>query len=305
MGIKFFCKAAAFVLACSIATSVGFTDKIKELFTDETEIENEDITPRRGNNSPTKKKKESTVTMANTEYAMSSAVSWYCKHMNDGTRPPLPSEMSYITDHNGYYLGEDEKVIYLTFDAGYENGNVERILDTLKDENVPGAFFILDNLVKTNHDLVERMINEGHTVCNHTAKHKDMTKMATKADFSAELEAMEKVYRDGMGVEIAKYYRPPEGRFNEENLAWAVEMGYSTVFWSFAYADWDNNKQMEPNKAIEKIISNTHNGEVILLHPTSKTNADILPELIEKWREMGYSFGTLDELTKKQGNANE
>lgn len=113
---------------------------------------------------------------------------------------------------------------------------------------------------------------------------------------------MEDIYRDKIGGEIARYYRPPEGKFNEQNLAWADELGYKTIFWSFAYADWDNANQMSREKAIEKIITNTHNGEVILLHPTSKTNAEILPELIAKWREMGFTFGTLDELTGQNGD---
>lgn len=132
-----------------------------------------------------------------------------------------------------------------------------------------------------------------------------MTKMTSKEDFAAELRAMEDVYRDKIGGEIARYYRPPEGKFNEQNLAWADELGYKTIFWSFAYADWDNANQMSREKAIEKIITNTHNGEVILLHPTSKTNAEILPELIAKWREMGFTFGTLDELTGQKGGNNE
>ena len=132
-----------------------------------------------------------------------------------------------------------------------------------------------------------------------------MTKMTSKEDFAAELRAMEDVYRDKIGGEIARYYRPPEGKFNEQNLAWADELGYKTIFWSFAYADWDNANQMSREKAIEKIITNTHNGEVILLHPTSKTNAEILPELIAKWREMGFTFGTLDELTGQKGEHDE
>ena len=129
--------------------------------------------------------------------------------------------------------------------------------------------------------------------------------MTSKEDFAAELRAMEDVYRDKIGSEIARYYRPPEGKFNEQNLAWADELGYKTIFWSFAYADWDNANQMSREKAVEKIITNTHNGEVILLHPTSKTNAEILPELIAKWREMGFTFGTLDELTGQKGGNNE
>lgn len=294
-------KTIALVLACALIATGSLGEKIKGIFlqSEESEPECEDVTPKRGKNSPTNKNEDTAATFCEICDVMSDGVGWYCKHMNDGTRPPLPTEMSYITEHNGYYLGKDEPVIYLTFDAGYENGNVEKILDTLHEENVPGAFFILDNLVKTNTDLVRRMIDEGHTVCNHTAKHKDMTKMSSIDDFSAELKAMEDIYRETMGVEISKYYRPPEGRFNEENLSWASELGYKTIFWSFAYADWDNDKQMSCEAAKEKIISNTHNGAVILLHPTSKTNAEILPELIKTWRKMGYTFGTLDNLCEK------
>ncbi len=256
----------------------------------------EDITPPRGDHSPCPKKKDNTVnTTMNT-----GVYSWYCKHMNNHERPPLPAEMSFISDYDGYYLGADEKKIYLTFDAGYENGNIARILDVLKKENVPAAFFILENLVTRNNDLVLRMANEGHTVCNHTASHKDMTKLSSKDEFAAELEKMASLYSERIGGELSMFYRPPEGKFNEENLNWAKSLGYKTIFWSFAYADWDNNKQMDPERAKEKILAGTHNGEVILLHPTSKTNADILSDLIKSWKEMGYSFGTLDELTGEQ-----
>lgn len=306
--MKLIRKAAALVLLAGIITSTGFADKLKEIFSpeqEETEPECEDITPKRGKYAPRETESEAQSTFSDAVTVMNESSGWYCQHMKDGTRPPIPSEMSYITEHGGYYIGEDEKVIYLTFDAGYENGNVEKILNTLKQENVPGAFFILDNLAKTNTDLVKRMVDEGHTVCNHTAKHKDMTKMTSKEDFAAELRAMEDVYRDKIGGEIARYYRPPEGKFNEQNLAWADELGYKTIFWSFAYADWDNANQMSREKAVEKIITNTHNGEVILLHPTSKTNAEILPELIVKWREMGFTFGTLDELTGQKGEHDE
>ncbi|MBQ7929427.1 MAG: polysaccharide deacetylase family protein, partial [Clostridia bacterium] len=168
----------------------------------------------------------------------------------------------------------------------------------LKEENVPAAFFVLENLVTRNTDLVKRMAEEGHLVCNHTARHGDMS-AASKEEFTRELETMERVYRDTTGSEIARYYRPPEGKFSRDNLMWAEEMGYRTVFWSCAYADWDNGRQMEPDAAKEKLLSGTHNGEVLLLHPTSSTNAAILADLIREWRDMGYRFGTLDELCGK------
>ncbi len=244
---------------------------------------------------PSEKREASCVTTGNT-----ASYSWYCIHQKNGQIPPIPTEMSFIEDHGGYYVDrkakEDDKVIYLTFDAGYENGNVEKILDILKEENVPGAFFILDNLVTTNTELVKRMVEEGHLVCNHTAKHRDMSKVTSKEEFAAELQKMESVFKEYTGYDMAKLYRPPEGKFSETNMIHAEELGYKTIFWSFAYADWDNNKQMSADKAADKVLSGTHNGEVLLLHPTSATNAAILSRLIKTWKSMGYRFGTLNEL---------
>ncbi len=261
--------------------------------------------PKRGDRSPlpeSRKEKENTSqTSASVETAASAAQNWYCPHKKDGIRPDVPPEMQFLEQHGGYYLGRDEKVIYLTFDAGYENGNVEKILDVLKAEQVPAAFFILENLAVRNTDLVKRMTAEGHTVCNHTAKHRDMTALS-KEEFAAELASMEKTYRETVGAELAKYYRPPEGRFSEQNLIWAEELGYKTILWSYAYADWDNRNQMSAEKAKEKVLAGTHNGEVLLLHPTSATNAAILGDLIREWKKMGFRFGTLDELTRT-GNA--
>ena len=273
--------AAALALLLFLANPVyadGIFGKRKER-----EELSEKITPDRGDASPT---------------AADGSYSWYFKRTDDGSRPPVPPEMAFVTEHGGVFLGDDEPVIYLTFDAGYENGNVEKILDVLKEENVPAAFFVLENLVTRNTDLVKRMAEEGHLVCNHTARHGDMS-AASKEEFIRELETMERVCREMTGSEIARYYRPPEGKFSRDNLMWAEEMGYRTVFWSCAYADWDNGRQMEPDAAKEKLLSGTHNGEVLLLHPTSSTNAAILADLIRAWRDMGYRFGTLDELCGK------
>ena len=246
------------------------------------------------------------VAFAAPSFAAASGYSWYCPHRSDGIQPDCPGEMAFISDHSGYYIDkahekmdDGDKVIYLTFDAGYENGNIEKILDVMKAENVTGAFFVLENLVKQNGELVRRMADEGHLVCNHTAKHKDMTKMTDEAQFDAELKRLEDVCLEYTGVTVAKYYRPPEGKLSEKSLEYAENLGYSTILWSYAYADWDNNKQMAPEKAIEKVMKGTHNGEVILLHPTSATNAAIIGELITRWKDMGFRFGSLDELTGK------
>jgi peptidoglycan-N-acetylmuramic acid deacetylase len=231
---------------------------------------------------------------------ISTAQDWSVHRMKNHEQPPLDSSMSYIEKYNAYYLdkkaSENDKVLYLTFDAGYENGNIERILDVLKNHNAKGAFFILENLITRNTDLVKRMADEGHTVCNHTAKHKDMTKVNNIEDFKTELSNLECIYKEYTGNEMAKYYRPPEGKFNEQNLDFANKLGYKTIFWSFAYADWDNNKQPSEEYAIQKIKDNTHNGMIVLLHPTSKTNADILDRILTYWEEEGFRFGTLDEL---------
>ncbi len=281
-------------------TAPVYAFDIKELFvsskdqTGEDMPENDDITPKRGKQSPLHRKNGH---CAEKETEPCVSQNWYFKRTENNTQPPVPSEMSYIADYNGYYIGKDEKVIYLTFDAGYENGNIGKILDILKEENVPAAFFILENLVKRNTDLVKRIADEGHTVCNHTASHRDMTKITSKEEFAAELNKMAELYKNAIGCDMAMYYRPPEGKISEENMKWADELGYKTIFWSFAYADWDNDKQPDPQKAKEKLLSGTHNGEVLLLHPTSSTNAAIFGDLIKEWKAMGYRFGTLDELT--------
>ena len=261
------------------------------------EIECEDIRPKRGDHAP---RRHEHPERREEDAAQTAVVGWYCKHEKDGKRPALPREFAGLEENGGIYLGPDEPVIYLTFDAGYENGNVEKILDVLKEEEVPGAFFILENLVERNPELVERMAAEGHLVCNHTAHHKNMTTLS-QAAFERELREMEDCYRELTGAELAKFYRPPEGKVTADNLRWAKGMGYATVLWSFAYADWDNAHQMKPADAVEKVIAGTHNGEVLLLHPTSATNAEILPELIHRWKNMGYRFGTLDELTARGG----
>ena len=227
----------------------------------------------------------------------SSGYSWYCKRAANHAQPALPSEFSFINEKDGYWIGDaDEKVVYLTFDAGYENGNIEKILNILNEKKVPAAFFVLINLLKKNPALIKRMEEEGHLVCNHTAHHKDMSKIVDKMQFYSELHALEVAYKELTGKDIRKFYRPPEGRFNERNLEIASEYGYKTVFWSFAYADWDNAKQPSAAAAKKKILDNVHNGAVFLLHPTSSTNAEILGDVIDSLISEGYRFGTLEEL---------
>ena len=246
----------------------------------------------------------STISMPSPVYAESStqSLNWYVKRNAEHTLPKLEPQFSFISEYDAYYgdtraAESGDKVIYLTFDAGYENGNIERILNTLKKHNAPAAFFVLENLVIRNTDLVKRMADEGHLICNHTKNHPDMTKLTDKSKFELQLSALSDIIREKCGVECAKFYRPPEGKFSEQNLRFAKELGYKTVFWSFAYADWDNNRQPSREDAIKKILENAHPGEIMLLHPTSKTNADILDEFLKYCKNEGYRFGSLDELS--------
>ena len=226
---------------------------------------------------------------------------WYVRR-NGNMRPTFPKEAENIKAYNCYYIDEkytddcEEKRLYLTFDAGYENGNVEKVLDVLYEEDVPAAFFILDYIILKNTDLVTRMAEEGHLVCNHTKKHKNLSG-ETKENIKADLEALEAIYFEKTGKQMTKYFRFPEGKYSVNALKSVSELGYKTVFWSFAYDDWDDRRQPDLEAAKRKILDNTHNGAVILLHPTSATNAAILKDVISEWKSMGYTFGTLDELT--------
>lgn len=214
-----------------------------------------------------------------------------------GERPELPSEFSFIRDHECYYLGDDGKTVYLTFDAGYNNGNIERVLDALSAHSATGAFFIVSNLIKTQPELVERMAADGHLVCNHTMRHKDMRQL-NEDEFKDELLSMEKLYSETTGHELAKFYRPPRGEFNENNLTWAESIGYKTVLWSLAYADWDNDNQPDVEKSLALLKSRVHPGAIILLHPTSASNAELLDAFLTYLESEGYSFGSLNDLSK-------
>lgn len=222
-------------------------------------------------------------------------IEWYFNPTCDNTRPSGAVEAHFLADYDAHYIGKDEKSVYLTFDLGYENENVFKILDTLKEENVPATFFLLRHTV-VNGESLERILEEGHCVGNHTSHHKDMTKIEDLDTFRAELEGLEKDFTEVTGKTLTKLYRPPSGAFSEQNLKWAKELGYKTVLWSLAYADWDNNAQMSPQAALTKLKSRMHNGAVILLHPTSSTNAEILGDFIKELKKDGYTFKTADEL---------
>ena len=223
--------------------------------------------------------------------------SWGLSFHGENTPPQGPAGAAQLARYGAAYLGDPtQKVIYLTFDAGYENGCTEKILDTLKKHGVTAAFFLVGNYIEKNGDLVRRMVEEGHIVGNHTMHHPDMSKLSDFDSFSKELTDLEALFKETTGKDLPKYYRPPQGIYSEENLKMAQELGYRTVFWSLAYADWNNDAQPTKEEAFGKLLPRIHNGAVVLLHSTSRTNAQILDELLTKWEEMGYSFGTLEEL---------
>ena len=223
--------------------------------------------------------------------------SWGLSFGPEGAPPVGNAGRDQLEEYDAAYLGDpSRKVLYLTFDAGYENGCTEKILDVLKQQQVPAAFFLVGNYIEKNADLVRRMAAEGHTVGNHTMHHYDMSRLTEQEAFAKELTDLEDLYRETTGQELPKFYRPPQGLYSAENLKMAKDLGYKTVFWSLAYVDWNNDDQPAKEEAFEKLLPRTHPGAVVLLHSTSSTNAEILEQLLETWKAEGYTFGTLEEL---------
>ena len=186
-------------------------------------------------------------------------------------------------------------MLYLTFDAGFENGNTPTILDALKKHHAPATFFVVGNYLNTSPELVKRMVDEGHIVGNHTYHHPDMSQISTKDAFEKEIMDVETKYKEITGKEMTKFYRPPQGKYSKSNLQMAKDMGYHTFFWSLAYVDWDQNNQPSREEAFDKLLRRVHPGAIVLLHSTSSTNGQILDELLTKWEEMGYTFRSLDD----------
>lgn len=215
----------------------------------------------------------------------------------DGTKPTGNVTPDELKTYDAYYVGSgDDKVIYLTYDCGYENGNTAPILDALKKHNAPATFFVVGHFLETAPDLVKRMVEEGHTVGNHTYHHPDMSSISNLASFQKEVDDTTALYQEITGQEMTKYYRPPQGKYSTENLKMAKELGYHTFFWSLAYVDWNVDSQPTKEQAFDKLLPRIHPGAIVLLHSTSKTNGEIMDELLTKWEEMGYRFAPLSEL---------
>ena len=232
-------------------------------------------------------------------YSASADGNWGLSFPSPGQAPVGNTTNDYLKQFNACYMGDPgEKVIYLTFDAGYENGNTAKILDALKKHGVHAAFFVVGNYLETSPELTKRMVAEGHIVGNHTYHHPDMSKISTKEAFEKELNDVKTLFQSITGSEMAHYYRPPQGKYSTSNLEMAKELGYKTFFWSLAYVDWIQDEQPTKEQAFSKLLSRIHPGAVVLLHSTSSTNAAILDELLTKWEEMGYQILPLQDLVK-------
>ena len=222
---------------------------------------------------------------------------WGLSFPTEGEAPIGNATTEDLLQYDARYLGDtSQKVIYLTFDCGYENGYTEPILDSLKKHNAPAAFFVVGNMIETAPDIVRRMVNEGHIVGNHTYHHPDMSAIQDPAAFKQELDALAELYQETTGEEMPLFYRPPQGKYSVENLKQAQALGYKTILWSLAYVDWYVDDQPTAQQAYDKLLPRIHDGAIVLLHSTSQTNAEILDELLTHWEEMGYSFASLEDL---------
>lgn len=226
-------------------------------------------------------------------------LNWYYVAREKNCLPECPKESeSFLKDCNGYYVSSNttKKVLYLTFDEGYENGNTADILDTLKKLKIPAAFFVVKPYIDENPDLIKRMVKEKHLVCNHSWHHPSMAQITDPDEFKTEFTEVEKAYKKLTKKEMPKYFRPPMGKYSKNSLNQTKELGYKTIFWSFAYKDWLIDEQPSEEYAINKILDGAHPGAIMLLHAVSDTNAKVLEEVLLKLQKQGYEFKSLDDL---------
>lgn len=226
---------------------------------------------------------------------------WGLSFQEEGKPPVANASHEELSRYNAWYAQDTvDKIIYLTFDCGYENGNTPAILEALKKHEVPATFFVVGNFLTDNPDLAKQILADGHTLGNHTMHHPDMSRISDLASFEKEIRDLEETCLQVTGQEISKYYRPPQGKYSESNLQMAQQLGYQTFFWSLAYVDWYENDQPTKEEAFAKLLGRIHPGAIVLLHNTSATNGAILDELLTRWKEMGYTFGQLSDLAKDE-----
>lgn len=226
-------------------------------------------------------------------------LSWYVVRNKEHKQPRGNTEGGFLlSKYDAYYIGpDDDRTIFLTFDEGYENNYTAQILDTLKTHNVPAAFFVTKPYITSNPELIKRMVNEGHIVGNHSKNHPSMPSVTSDAAvFKNELEATAQAFYDVTSQKMPQYFRPPKGEFSEKSLYMTQQLNHKTIFWSFAYEDWLTDKQPDHDSSLKRILDNTHNGEIMLLHAVSSTNAAIMGQVITEIKQQGYTFKSLDKL---------
>ncbi len=223
-------------------------------------------------------------------------ISWWFKPNKNHVTPEVNLKLKFdLASYDAHYVGDtSRKVLYLTFDEGYENGYTSKILDILKENDVKAMFFVTSPYLKGNPELIKRMVDEGHIVGNHTNHHPSMPDVAGNSEkFNNELSDVADKYKEITGQDIPLYFRPPMGEYSEKTLAMTKNQGYKTVFWSFAYKDWDINSQPDPVKAKETIMNGLHNGSIVLIHAVSRTNTGILDSILKDAKAQGYVFELL------------
>lgn len=227
---------------------------------------------------------------------------WGFSRNDNHETPEIGSYNNEIKDTNSYYVGDTEqKTIYLTFDAGYDNGYLIKILDVLDEKGVKAAFFVTGDFLNRQSELTKEIHNRGHLVCNHSWSHKNITTLS-KSQLDTELSKVEDKFEELTGSKMSKYFRPPAGEFNKTSLSVLKENGYSTIFWSLAYKDWDVNKQNGADYAYNSVMNNIHNGAIILMHTVSSDNANALGKIIDSLHNEGYEFASLDLLVQNQSS---
>lgn len=224
------------------------------------------------------------------------AAGWGFRKNSDHTPPEIGSYAQEIEGTNSFYVGSsNEKKIYLTFDAGYDNGNLASILDTLKDKKVQATFFVTGDFVNRFQNLTKRMVEEGHIVANHSYSHKSITSQ-TKEELKNDLKKLEDNFQKVTGEEMVKVFRPPKGEFDHNSLMNLKELGYKTIFWSIAFKDWSTEHQKGKEYSYNSVIDNLHSGAIILMHTVSTSNREALPEIIDEIRNQGYELSLVTEL---------
>lgn len=245
------------------------------------------------------------LSLTNVEQYDSKEFNWYYMYNKETKEATGPKETPFINNHNVFFVGDQSKQeIFLTFDEGYENGNTGKILDVLKENNVPAAFFVTKPYIVDYPDLILRMENEGHLVCNHTSHHPSMASILDQEKFNKEFTDVEEEYTKVTNKEMPKFFRPPMGKYSDLSLKYTDDLGYTSVFWSFAYKDWLLDKQPSKEEGKNKILEKAHNGEIMLLHAVSDTNLAILDDVLKELKNQGYEFKSLNDFSISSKNKN-